>query len=181
MHFKEGQKVSFIDEDIKGIIQAVDGEAIIVETNDGFVMNASAKELIILRNLEELDLQEERIAEALADKKDAVKRPKPSEKLRKAQAPMEVDLHAHNLTAHEKRMTNFEILNLQLDTARTRLEFAIEKRIQKIVFIHGVGEGVLRMELETLFSRYNNVSYYDADFKRYGAGATEVFIFQNPK
>ena len=71
------------------------------------------------------------------------------------------------------------MLNLQLDTARRQLEFAIKKRIPKIVFIHGVGEGVLRQELETLLSRYNNVQFYDADYKTYGLGATEVKIFQN--
>ena len=76
-------------------------------------------------------------------------------------------------------MTNFDMLNLQLDTARRQLEFAIKKRIPKIVFIHGVGEGVLRQELETLISRYNNVQFYDADYKTYGLGATEVKIFQN--
>ena len=48
-----------------------------------------------------------------------------------------------------------------------------------MVFIHGVGEGVLKEELNTLLNRYNNVEYYDADFKTYGLGATEVRIFQN--
>jgi len=76
-------------------------------------------------------------------------------------------------------MTSFDMLNLQLDTARGQLEFAMRKRIPKIVFIHGVGEGVLRQELETLFSRYNNVTFYDADYKTYGLGATEVRILQN--
>jgi len=53
------------------------------------------------------------------------------------------------------------------------------KRIQKIVFIHGVGEGVLKIELEYLFARYNNVKYYDANYQKYGLGATEVYILQN--
>ncbi len=68
---------------------------------------------------------------------------------------------------------------LQWDTAQRKLEFAIGKRIQKIVFIHGVGEGVLKMELETLFRRYDNVKFYEADFQKYGLGATEVYIYQN--
>lgn len=76
-------------------------------------------------------------------------------------------------------MSNHEMLNLQLDTARHKLEFAMRKRIQKVVFIHGVGEGVLKMELDYLLSRYSNLKYYDADYKKYGLGATEVYIFQN--
>jgi dsDNA-specific endonuclease/ATPase MutS2 len=91
---------------------------------------------------------------------------------------MEVDLHIHHLTTKDKHMSNYEMLNLQLDTAKRQLEFAINKRIQKIVFIHGVGEGVLRLELETLFGRYDNVKFYDADYQKYGLGATEVYVFQ---
>jgi dsDNA-specific endonuclease/ATPase MutS2 len=92
---------------------------------------------------------------------------------------MEVDLHIHKLTDSNRRMTNYDMLTLQLDTAKRQLEFAMRKRIQKIVFIHGVGEGVLKMELETLFRRYENIKYYDADLQKYGHGATEVYIFQN--
>ena len=54
-------------------------------------------------------------------------------------------------------------------------KYAIEKGVPSIVFIHGVGEGVLKAELETLFSRYD-LSYQDADYMRYGMGATEVFL-----
>jgi len=33
--------------------------------------------------------------------------------------------------------------------------------------------------LEFLFKRYNNLKFYDADYQKYGRGATEVYIFQN--
>jgi hypothetical protein len=49
------------------------------------------------------------------------------------------------------------------------------------VFIHGIGEGVLKLELDYLFGRYNYVKFYDADYKQYGLGATEVYIYQNVK
>jgi dsDNA-specific endonuclease/ATPase MutS2 len=76
-------------------------------------------------------------------------------------------------------MTNFEMLNLQLDTAKRQLDFALRKRIQKVVFIHGVGEGILKEELYYLFKRYENAKFYDADYQKYGMGATEVYFFQN--
>ncbi len=92
---------------------------------------------------------------------------------------MEVDLHIGKLVRKSGGMSNYEILNIQMDTAKRQLNFAISKRIQKVVFIHGVGEGVLRAELESLFSRYENLKWYDADYQKYGLGATEVYIFQN--
>jgi len=92
---------------------------------------------------------------------------------------MEVDLHIHQLTKSSRGMSNHEMLNLQIDTAKRQLDFAIRKRIQKIVFIHGVGEGVLKEELKYLFGRYDSIKYYDADYQKYGLGATEVYIYQN--
>ena len=77
------------------------------------------------------------------------------------------------------RLDNYDILTIQLETAKRKLEYAIQKRISKIIFIHGVGEGVLKSELEYLFKKYP-VKYYDASYQKYGLGATEVYIFQNP-
>jgi dsDNA-specific endonuclease/ATPase MutS2 len=94
---------------------------------------------------------------------------------------MEVDLHIHQLVPKTKGMDNFDMLTLQIDTAKRQLEFAIKKRIQRVVFIHGVGEGVLRAELEYLFRQYGNLQFDDADYKKYGRGATEVYIFQSKK
>jgi len=62
-----------------------------------------------------------------------------------------------------------------------QLEFAIRKKIQRVVFIHGVGEGVLKLELQYLFKHYDNLKFYDADYQKYGLGATEVYIYQNVK
>jgi dsDNA-specific endonuclease/ATPase MutS2 len=70
------------------------------------------------------------------------------------------------------------MLSLQIDTARHKIEFAIKKRIPKIVFIHGVGEGVLKAELHYLFNKYP-IKYYDASYQKYGLGSTEVYIYQN--
>ena len=75
-------------------------------------------------------------------------------------------------------MSNFDMLNLQLDTAKYKLEFAIRKRIPRLVFIHGVGEGVLRSELGYLFAKYP-VKIAEASYQKYGMGATEVYILQN--
>lgn len=88
---------------------------------------------------------------------------------------MEIDLHIEKLVSHTRGMTNFDMLNRQLEEAERCLEYGIEKGVYSIVFIHGIGEGVLKMELGSLFSRYN-LSYQDADYMRYGMGATEVFL-----
>ncbi len=50
------------------------------------------------------------------------------------------------------------------------------------MFIHGVGEGVLRYELHRLLKEYEGqLKFYDADYQKYGIGATAVHLFKNKK
>ncbi|WP_178987948.1 Smr/MutS family protein [Winogradskyella schleiferi] len=182
MKFKVGDKVETIDDDITGIITRISENTITVEADDGFDLQFEAHELMLTSSGNSLENAVYNTDfEAVKKEKESIKRKStPTVKPKERHAPkFEVDLHIHQLTKSSKGMSNFDILNLQLDTARGQLEFAIRKRIPKVVFIHGVGEGVLRQELETLFGRYNNVKFYDADYKTYGLGATEVRIFQN--
>jgi dsDNA-specific endonuclease/ATPase MutS2 len=182
MKIKIGDTVETIDDAISGIVTKISGTTISIEATDGFEFQFEPNELIHSNS-------ETSIEQALYDSDiDAIKREKetkkrtfiPTVKPKERHATkFEVDLHIHHLTKSTRSMSNYDMLNLQLDTARGQLEFAIRKRIPKIVFIHGVGEGVLRQELETLFGRYNNVKFYDADYKTYGLGATEVRILQN--
>ena len=176
--FKKGQRVSFIDEAVCGIIVAIDGSLISLKTDDGFEFQALDTEIIPEKDLD-FDLDEGFFDLKEEKNKAYTSKKKPIKKNKGVTPPMEVDLHIAQLTANERGMTAHDKLNLQLDAARNKLEFAISKRIQRVVFIHGVGEGVLKAELDYLFSRYENLKYYDADFKKYGFGATEVYLFQN--
>ena len=78
-------------------------------------------------------------------------------------------------------MSNYDILTLQTETAKRHIEFAIKNRIPKIVFIHGVGEGILKAELDFLLGRYENIAFQNANYQKYGFGATEIYIKQNSK
>lgn len=90
---------------------------------------------------------------------------------------LEVDLHIGELLDDIRGMSNSEILNYQLDKFREVLEQYKNKREQRIVFIHGKGDGVLRKALlEELKRKYPNYRHQDASFQEYGFGATMVTI-----
>ena len=186
MSFKIGDNVAVIDDVLKGKVIAVHQNKIVIETTDGFPFDFSPNELVVIKESQsELskfsDISNKSLLEKINHK--ATKRNTPKFKTdRKPDKlpPMEVDLHIHHLTASVKGMDNYDILNLQMNEAKHKLEFAIKNRIPKIVFIHGVGEGVLKTELAYLFKNYH-VDWYEASFKKYGLGATEVYIYQNPK
>jgi len=179
---KIGDKVSVLDDAISGTVTAIDGSTVLIETDDGFDMKFLKNELVIIN--EELlasDIFTKNIASILSEKQQD-KKPGKSKKTKpkeRSSPEMVVDLHIDKLTSAHKRMDNYDMLNLQIDTAKRQLDFAITKKLQKMVFIHGIGEGVLKAELETLFNRYDNIKFYEADSRNFGQGATEVYIFQN--
>lgn len=180
--FGPGDKIAVLDEDLEGKVISVKGSEIEIETTDGFVMSFDEKDLVKIESAftDVLPADVEDLSEVIKQK-EAYKKPK-SRRIKPKERnlpPMEVDLHISKLVPRTGGLSNYDILTIQLDTAKRQLEFAMKKRIQKVVFIHGVGEGVLKAELETLFNRYENLKFYDADYQKYGLGATEIYIFQN--
>ncbi len=92
-------------------------------------------------------------------------------------AVVEVDLHIEQLLDITSGLSNAEILEIQLEKFNSILEQYKNKKGQKIVFIHGKGEGVLRNALlSELKKKYKNYPYQDASFKEYGFGATMITI-----
>lgn len=90
---------------------------------------------------------------------------------------IEVDLHINELLDTTAGMNNADILNYQLEKFREVLATYASKKGQKIVFIHGKGDGVLRKAIETeLKTKYKTYYYQDASFREYGFGATMVTI-----
>lgn len=174
-----GDFIEVLDDTIRGKIVKISGNKVTLLTSDGFELTFNQSEVVKIQNQTDFSINFS-IADSETLLKNTPKKKKITSKKDKKIPPMEVDLHIHQLVASTRNMTNHEMLTLQLETARQRLEFAIEKRIQRVVFIHGVGEGVLRTELEFLLGRYN-VKFYDAEYAKYGIGATEVYIFQNTK
>ncbi|MEC4113844.1 DNA mismatch repair protein MutS [Myroides pelagicus] len=180
----KGDYVHVLDEDEEGIVVDIVNDIVTIETKDGFVLMYKSNELLKVSNHADQEFKSAStvgsIHNALQDKVEPKKRSFVKEKKsRKDEFILEVDLHIEKLTKDYARMEKYDMLTLQLDTARGQLEFAIANRIPRIVFIHGVGEGILKAELEYLFSRYVEVVAEDANYQKYGLGATQVYIKQN--
>lgn len=102
--------------------------------------------------------------------------PRPARK-QKADNTVEVDLHIHELLDNTNGMSNGDMLNYQLDVFRKTMDEYRGKKNQRLVFIHGKGEGVLRNALlKELKSRYGSCISQDASFREYGFGALLVII-----
>ncbi|MDO5971840.1 DNA mismatch repair protein MutS [Flavivirga aquimarina] len=185
MSFKLGDSVLVIDDDLSGVIKQISGNTMTIETADGFLLDFKSDELIANKTgyafTKDL-FSKATIKDIVSEKEQPSKRRQIKTKAKDRYEPtMEIDLHINKLVKSSKGMSKYDIQTLQLDTARRQLDFAIAKRIQKMVFIHGVGEGILKVELEYLFGRYDNIKFYEANYQKYGLGATEVYIYQSAK
>ena len=173
-----GDFVSAINEAISGVVIAV-GDEITIESTEGFPIKFTPEELVIepKKWLETKDFNG--LYNKKAQDKSISSRPKRTTRVKAGIPPIIIDLHIEKLTKKHNRLEPWEILDFQIESARNQLEWAINKRKQRIIFIHGIGEGVLKAELETLFRRYDNIRFYPANAMEFGAGAIEVYQMQN--
>ena len=105
------------------------------------------------------------------------RKPKPENNPHKLLPLIEVDLHIGELLDSTVGMEPKDMLDLQLSTVRKHMEAHSRRKGQKIVFIHGKGEGVLRKAvLDLLKKDYPKAELQDASFREYGFGATLVTI-----
>ena len=110
-------------------------------------------------------------------KKDTTPAPTPRPQKQIVGNIVEIDLHCHELLETTAGMNNKDILEYQLEVFRKTMEEYKLRKGQKIIFIHGKGDGILRQrilwELQTKYKRHH---HQDASFKQYGYGATMVTI-----
>lgn len=100
-------------------------------------------------------------------------------KQKKESTPDEIiiDLHLHELIDNEAGMSKQDMLDLQIKTFESELATGLKSNSKRIVFIHGVGNGTLKLELRKKLDRsYKKVRYQDASFAEYGWGATLIFL-----
>ncbi len=130
--------------------------------------------------LHQVELDAKVMTQQLLAKKhlDERQAPKPARVPRKGDEDVVVvDLHASELLDTTAGMSSSDILSYQLDVFRKTLDKYRNKKGQRVIFIHGKGEGVLRSALvNELHYRYKQFTYQDASFQEYGYGATQVTI-----
>lgn len=90
---------------------------------------------------------------------------------------VEVDLHINQLMDNAYGLSKLEMLQLQKDRVESEMRSAIQSGVEKVIFIHGVGQGVLKQEIAKLLkTKFPKYRFQDASFQEYGYGATMVVL-----
>lgn len=177
-----GDYVSFIDTDGGGIVKRICGDVLYVDW-EGFETPVHVNDCIAIPFERRYVNPRTKPGEDPYTKGLKAKIAVDSPRRKTAPAPkskpetIEVDLHIHNLVDTTAGMNNTDIITCQLDEFRRVMDANLRNQGQKIVFIHGKGEGVLRQAiLKELNARYKGHDVQDASFREYGFGATQVTI-----
>ncbi|MCE2713491.1 MAG: hypothetical protein LW688_13290 [Cryomorphaceae bacterium] len=172
--FEVGEEVGFLNEKGKGkIIAILSSNKYLMLDSDGFERTVFATELI---KIHRVDMSEDVFA--LNVKKEDLPKSKRSivtNTISKENVP-EKDLHIEELLESHRGMTNSEILEVQMRHLRIFFNEMCSQRRVRFILIHGVGEGVLKSEVHQFLCSQNGVTYFDANFRKYGRGATEVRV-----
>lgn len=88
-----------------------------------------------------------------------------------------IDLHIEKLSNEWQRLSNFEILSLQLSVFEKYYHLALAHHQPNLIVIHGIGTGKLREEIhEVLKSKKEVKSFVNQYHHNFGFGATEIFF-----
>jgi len=170
---EKGDLVSIIDDNAEGIVKQINADgSVIVEDDDGFELEYEARELVKVND--EYHIQYDKSLSTSSIDKDAINKKRNPIKHKKDR--VEVDLHIEELVDDHRGWTNAEILELQLDKFEKVLSTAFQTRKRKMIVIHGRGDGVLRYEIRKKLQDYPGIEVYDASYKEYGQGATEILL-----
>ncbi|MCA1744600.1 MAG: DUF2027 domain-containing protein [Bacteroidales bacterium] len=145
--------------------------------NDFFYQPAVLFSIIKNELEKKMDLLTEKETKAIILEKEGGDAAPPKAKRKSTPELLEVDLHIHELIDSVVGLSNGEMLQIQMDRFHVVMDENKNAKGRRIVFIHGVGNGILKTEIRKQLDRkYKGINYQDASFREYGYGATMVIV-----
>lgn len=167
--FNLGDRVRFLHEVGEGtIVGFQDKEHALVEDEHGFTYPYSVHFLVPV-HAHGKDLMEKDKLE-----NDKEKLPQFSGYTKKDKELPVIDLHMENLTDRHHHMSNHEIVLFQMDQFRQFLNRNEYLKNPRMIVIHGLGEGRLKQEIKDCIQGIPGASMHDADYQKFGGGASVI-------
>ena len=193
--FQPGVRVRFLNDVGEAVVVSQEGSAVTVTDQDGFDRTVEASELMLapdakqeaekyeargmdMAQLLRQDVGEKRMR-ALQREFEVKYRHAQATSMHRKDAHMEVDLHIHELVDDQTGLADRAKLSIQIAHFDRMMDIAKREKLLRIVFIHGVGKGVLRHQLRSRLEQdHPDCTWRDGDPRKYGSGATEVMLGQ---
>lgn len=167
--FKVGDKVRFLHEIGEGVIVGFkDDKNALVEDEHGFNYPYELQFLVPTNTHGQDWIEKDQNPE------NKEKLPQFSGYSKKDKELPVIDLHMENLTERHQHMSNHEIVLFQMDKFRQFLNRNEYLKNPKMIVIHGLGQGRLKQEIRELIQGLPGATMYDADYQKFGGGASVI-------
>ena len=169
MLFSIGDQVLFKNENQIGvIISIISNSKFLVKTNEGFDVETNIGDIILV---DPSTNNVEAYGKKIINKdKPAISNKKNTKSKNKNKSSLIVDLHFENLDLHNVKKKL--ILPIQIDYCRKKIDQAIiNSTINKLIIIHGIGDGILKQKVHEILQEYSLTYYLSLD-----EGSTEVIF-----
>jgi len=166
--FKIGDKIKFIRSNDFGVIkEIISDRKVRVEDSSNFIVQVNKDEIILH---DDSTNSVSSYGDLSKIKDDSYVQRKKEKKVSNLNV-MKVDLHIESLITDYHLMTNQEIIHIQIKRCEDVLMESLNSNVQKLVIVHGIGEGVLKKEVHHLLNKYE-MRYFES----LNGGSTEVMI-----
>ena len=130
---KIGDKVSVIDDDLKGKVIKIIADQVKVEDEHGFTYNFAKSQLTIIDS-------------GLYDNSPVIRKNETSKNVSKKhnKTPLRLDLHFQSLVKNPNDYDAFERLMMQKEKLLETIDFFCYNNIKNVELIYGIGVGVLQ-------------------------------------
>ncbi|MCT6869787.1 MAG: Smr/MutS family protein [Apibacter sp.] len=167
---KIGDKVRLIDEEGVYIIKNITGTKVLLLDSYGFEIIYSIDKIISAEKYENIY----NAISNVSTKKEDVSSKKKNIFAKKNEKERIIDLHIGNLVDSVKNLTPHQMLEKQINRANEEIKLAKMDKINKLIFIHGKGKGVLKKEIYKILNTIDDIEFFEADIIKYRFGAVEV-------
>lgn len=162
---KAGDKVSVLNDNLRGTVIKVHKNLITIEDEYGFEHTYKPTDLVPA----ETDLY---------SSKPIVVKPEPKKNISKKNKIPELilDLHFEQLVNNPSDYDSWERLFIQKQRLQETIAFCRKNHIKRLEIIHGIGDGVLQEMVFDVLRGEVGLEYEDGNFFRHQSGATTVIL-----
>ncbi|AKH95689.1 smr protein/muts2 [Elizabethkingia anophelis FMS-007] len=165
MTMKTGDKVSVLNDNLKGKIIKINKNLITIEDEYGFEHTYPAAEIVP--------------AEAdLYNSQPVIVKPEPKKNIsKKNKIPaLVLDLHFDQLVSNPSDYDSWERLFIQKQRLQETISFCRKNHIKKLDVIHGIGDGVLQSMVLEVLRGETGLEYEDGTFFKHQSGTITVIL-----
>lgn len=160
---KNGDTVSVLDDDLRGVITSVRGNIVTIKDSHGFTHQYPKEQLVLVNtNLYE---------NIKVEKKFEYSKPKSK---KHSDNRFVLDLHFDKIEPNSDITDSFERLFIQKDKLLKSIDFCRKHRIKKMEIIHGIGDGVLQKMVWDVLKAQINLDFYNNDILHHQTGSVIV-------